>query len=330
MRYAAYEELDSSPNIIVDGATGNGTVLTLSHWPKSGTPAHLKRDTSAEIVFAYLDSPASHVQAEIVSNNHFDEDGLVGIYVLLEPSAAEEHRDLLTDVARAGDFGTYRRREAARIAFALSAYADPEASPLPREIFAMPYPQMAAELYRRLLRVLPDLLTGLSDFEPLWGAEDERLALSEESLEKGEITIEERPGLDLAVVRIPENLPAGRIHRFTQIRLAECHPMALHNRTHCSRMLLVRGRGAEFQYRYESWVQLASRRVPLRVDLSSLAEELNEMEGVEGRWVFDGVEQITPRLHREGSPASSIPPEVIQERLECHLSTGPAAWDPTD
>ena len=46
MRFVPYHELnDSTPNIIVDGAAGPGTVLTLSHWPKSGTPEALKRDT---------------------------------------------------------------------------------------------------------------------------------------------------------------------------------------------------------------------------------------------------------------------------------------------
>ena len=37
-------------------------------------------DTSTANVFNYLDRPDLHVPAEVVSNNHFDEDGLVGIY----------------------------------------------------------------------------------------------------------------------------------------------------------------------------------------------------------------------------------------------------------
>src|SRR3954469_1961894 len=104
MRYLPYQELSpSSPNIIVDGAAGPGTVLTLSHWPKSGTPAQLKRDTSAEIAFAYLDSPSFQVTAEIVSNNHFDEDGLIGMYALIDTANARKQRELLIDVASAGD-----------------------------------------------------------------------------------------------------------------------------------------------------------------------------------------------------------------------------------
>ena len=124
--------------------------------------------------------------------------------------------------------------------------------------------------------------------------------------------------LDLAVVHIPEN------------HLTECHPFALHSRTKCTRLLIEHGQHVEFQYRYESWVQLASRRPPLRVDLKELARELNLEETSGGRWVFDGVERITPRLHLEGSAVTSLSPEAIRKRLEQHLTTGASAWNPYD
>ena len=325
MRFVPYEELGSRPNIIVDGAASPSTVLTLSHWPKSGTPAELKRDTSAEIVFAYLDSPSLHVEAEAVSNNHFDEDGLVGVYTLLDPANAGKHRDLLLDVARAGDFGTYWNRNAARIAFELSAFADSKQSPLPEELFALPYPAMAAQLYERLLEVLPRLLTNPADYKSLWEAEDDRLAASEALIGGEEIAISERPDLDLAVVSIPEGLSTQTVHRFTQTRAAECHPFAIHNRTECSRILLVQGKHIEFQYRYESWVQYVSRRPPTRVDLSGLAAELNREEASGGRWAFDGVDRITPRLHLEGGTGTSLAPSDVERLLEQHLAAGKAA-----
>lgn len=330
MRFVPFDMLDGSANIIVDGAAGQGTVLTLSHWPKSGTPAGLKRDTSAEIVFAYLDAPDFGVRADVVSNNHFDEDGLVGIFALVEPALGEEHRALLIDVARAGDFGIYERRDAARIAFAIGAYADSATSPFPPELFAMSYPQMAGELYRRILEIMPALLTDVGDFRELWGAEDEKLTLSEELIEKGQIAIEERPGIEMAVVSIPPDLTAQRVHRFTQGRLEECHPFALHNRTLCTRLFIVQGQRVEFRYRYETWVQFASRRPLLRVDLKPFAEQLNREEGSGGVWTFDGVERITPRLHLEGSDATSIPAAAIQTRLEHYLATNPPAWNPYD
>ena len=330
MRFLPYTEVGSQPNVIVDGAPTESTVLTLSHWPKSGTPPELKGDTSTASVFKYLDSPRLHVRAEVVSNNHFDEDGLVGMFALLQPRLANEHRDLLLDVAQAGDFGIFARRDAARIAFTLSAHADRETSPFPQSLFNQPYPRLAGDMYLRQLEILPRLLTGLNDYRAFWEREDALLAASEDLIEKGLITIEERPGLDLAVVRLPEHVSAERVHRFTQQRLAECHPFALHNRTTCSRVFLIRPHRAELQYRYEGWVQMVSRRPALRVDLTDLSAELNQLEQSKGRWVFDGVDQITPRLHLEGSLTTSISPEVILQRVEEHLRTGAPAWNPYD
>src|SRR5262249_1709016 len=157
-----------------------------------------------------------------------------------------------------------------------------------------------------------------------------RLTASEELIESGIITIDERPDLDLAIVRLPDDLDSRRVHRFAQPRLAACHPFALHNRTACARLLVLQGRHVDLQYRYESWVQMASRRPAPRVDLSQLADELNREEAAGGRWVFDGVDRITPRLHLEGRSETSIPVERIVNRVEHTLATGEAGWNPYD
>ena len=73
---------------------------------------------------------------------------------------------------------------------------------------------------------------------------------------------------------------------------------------------------------------MASRRPALRVDLSGLANELNQEEKAAGRWVFDGVDQITPRFHLDGSSTTSIPLDRIVGRVEQVLRTGPPAWNP--
>jgi hypothetical protein len=108
MRFVPYAEAADLPNIVVDGAAASATVLTLSHWPKSGTPETLRADTSAEIVFKYLDAPAMHVDVGAASNNHFDEDGLIGIFALTRPNLAARWRALLVEIARAGEFGICR------------------------------------------------------------------------------------------------------------------------------------------------------------------------------------------------------------------------------
>src|SRR5262245_20342431 len=144
-RFVPFNEA-TAPNIVVDGSPNRNTVLTLSHWPKSGTPWELKADTSAEIAFKYLDNPRFHVSADVVTNNHFDQDGLVGLFALIDPITALRHRELLIDVASAGDFDVFKTRTAARIAFTLAAFGEPETSPFPASIFDLAYPELAAQL----------------------------------------------------------------------------------------------------------------------------------------------------------------------------------------
>ncbi len=193
------------------------------------------------------------------------------------------------------------------------AHADPATSPLPRALFDRPARQVEEGLYRGLLDVLPRLLADIDEYRPLWGREDAVLTRSEQRFDDGRIVIEEQPELDLAVVRGPEG--------------GEWHPMAVHTRTAANRLLLVHGPRVEFRYRYESWVQMASRRPALRVDLTALAGELTREDGADGRWRFEGVEHITPRMYREGG-ASTLTPEDIRRRLEAALRAGALAWNP--
>jgi hypothetical protein len=330
MHYLPHDELGDGWNIIVDGAGNSKSLITLSHWPHSGTPRELKDDLSAQIVFRYLDRPDCWVNAEVVSNNHFDEDGLVGVYALLHPSEARAQRALLTDIAAAGDFGTYRLREAARAVFVLSAFADPELSPLAADIFREPYPKLAARLYLELLPKLPEIITNLERFRLYWEREDALLDEAEAMIRKGTITIEEIPCLDLAIVTLPEDVAVGKVHRFAQERRAACHPMALHGAIGSFRVLLVQGRRYELQYRYESWVQYMSRRPLPRIDLNPLTQRLSEEEGGAGRWVFDGVDEIAPRMRLVGAEESRWSEDRFVKSVKEFLATAEGSWNPYD
>jgi hypothetical protein len=327
MKYVPYEQLAERPNVIVDGAANPHTVLSLSHWPHSPTPPELAADLSAEIVLRYLERPELHVPVEVVSNNHFDEDGLIGVWAMVNPDEAPRRRDLLVDIAAAGDFATFRDRRAARAAFTLSAFADPDHSPLGADVFAVDYPDLVATLFDELLPRLGDICARVDDYRALWEAEDAALTESEAAIERGAATIEELPALDLAIVTIPDDLDLRRVHRFTQRRTEAIHPMAVHNATGCFRVLVVQGRHFRFHYRYESWVQYVSRKPLPRVDLAPLATRLSEVER-HGRWQADGVEGITPVMQLVGGDETSIDITTFRAELERHLAGAPPAWNP--
>lgn len=330
MRFIAYQDLGDTPNIVVDGAPAPSTLLTLSHWPHSGTPAVLKDDLSAQIVFRYLERPALHVGAEAVSNNHFDEDGLIGVYTLLHPEQARARRDLLVDIASAGDFGTYRSREAARVAFILAFFASPERSPLPAGMFSRPYAELSGALYLELLGRLPEFISNPGRFRQHWAEQEALLDRSEAAIRAGTISIDERRDLDLAVVTIPERSGGRPWPSFARDPQAACHPFALYSATRCYRVLVRQGRWYELQYRYESWVQYISARPLPRVDLTPLAEALTRRDRGRGRWEFDGVDETTPRLHLSGAEESRIEWDEFRRQVEAFLASAPPAWNPYD
>jgi hypothetical protein len=286
------------------------------------------RDTSTDIVFAYLDSPQHHCDIGLVSNSHYDEDGLLSMYGLVNPANSQTHRDLMIATSRAGDFAFYSDPDAAKLSFVLAAHADPEISPLDKDIFSGSAAAQVSGLYTAMLERLPDLLEDISGNREYWEAEYAHVRESEEAIARGEVHIDEIPSLDLAIVRIPEHMPAKTVRRYLMRWQRSVHPFAVHNISQCSRLVWIKGASLEAQYRYESWVELTSRRPPPRIDLTGLAEQLCELETAGGKWIFEGVNEVAPRLRLDGSCVSSVPVEDFLARLYDWLRTEPPAWDP--
>jgi hypothetical protein len=330
VRYVPYRELGDRPNIIVDGAPVSSTVLTLSHWPVNNTPDILKRDTSTATVFAYLDMPELHTSIEIASNNHFDEDGLFSMFALCNPETALEYRDLLVDAAMTGDFGVYADRDAARLCFVIEAFADGQLSPLPPEVFTGCERQRIAKMFREMLDRLPALMENIGSYEEFWRDQDAHLAESESLIADGSVIIEEHPDLDLAVVDIPVDVPLRTVRRYLRPEQAAVHPFAINSATECTRVMRVQGAKYDFQYRYESWLQVVSRRPMFRVGLDEFAVRLNAVEEAPGTWRAENVMDIAPRLFLEGAGESRLSRELFLEMLQSHLETAGVAWDPYD
>jgi hypothetical protein len=329
LHYVPYGDMRGAPNVVVDGSPTEGTLLCLSHWPGIGSPPEFAADLSAGMAFGYLAAFDRHGDATVVSNNHFDQDGLVGVFALASPEEALARHTLLVEVARAGDFAVTGSRMAARISMVLSAYADPERSPLPD----LPTDDDArtAALYRDLLGRLPEICDRPDHWRALWAEEDEILTRSEAALASGSVQITEVPDVDLAVVTVPERAPRGGGHRFGGQWVQGLHPMAVHNATDRGALLTIRGRHYEFAYRYESWVQFRTRAVRPRVDLLPLAEALTAAEAARGAtvpWAAERISALTPRLAPAARQESSLDPAVVRAQIETHLRATPPAWDP--
>jgi hypothetical protein len=286
----------------------------------------LEADLSAEMAFAFLARADLHDGTEVVSNNHFDQDGLVSVFALVEPKAALERRDFLIDVAAAGDFATYRHRDAARVSMIISAFGDPARSPLASD--RDDYNAWCALLYEELLGRLPELCDHPERYRELWADEDATLDASERHIRSGRVRIEEVPALDLTVVHVPDDAPTGGGHRFGGQWVSGLHPMAIHNAIRGHAVLVVTGQSCQFTYRYESWVQYQTRRPRPRVDLRPLARDLTAEEAHGGQWTFEGTETLAPRLYLHDADHTTLPVAHIRRQLEAALADAPPAWDP--
>jgi hypothetical protein len=325
VKYVPYSLLGGVPNIIVDGAAQEDTVLTLSHWPGSGSPTKFRADTSTEIVLNYLAEPGAKEQyapnAQAVSNNHFDEDGLCAVWVMLNPKLALSRRDLVVDVATAGDFSTYRRPQAAKVVFTIRSYADPKLSPVAEKLGDDD--GSGSDRYAALLPLLEDFLDETDRYGPYWGDEWSAMLKSKTAMVMGEVELREVPHVDLAVAEAPEEL----------------HPMVLYNSTERLRVLTALPGGYYcLRYRYESWVQFASRPVMPRVDLGPLLPRLQELESTRDQvqWTSDLHSFSHPALRPLGPDSQPAPSSLSLEQLLDELiayyervQDNPALqWDP--
>jgi hypothetical protein len=301
------------------------TRLTLSHWPGSPTPSELLDDLSAQIVFRALDRPHWLDDLEVVSNNHFDQDGLASAYVLVHPEAAIARKTRVIDVAGAGDFATFADRDAMRVAMAIAAYDDPARSPLDADTFAHGYEHQCSALYEGLLPRFTDLLDHPERARPLWEDEDAHLTESLDAIDRGVVTVDEIPELDLAVCVVPDSWSDRVATRFTVTSAGAIHPAALPNRTTCMRLLVSHGGEHRLECRYETWVMYRSRSLQPRPDLRLLVPRLDELEG-RATWHADAPGGLTPALTPRHGTSQSL--ESFVAEVCAFLATAEPAWDP--
>ncbi len=317
---------------MVDGAARPGTVMTLSHWAHSATPRKLRKDLSAEIVLRALEEGyVDTAGTDLATIDHYDEDGVAALALLLLPGLAERHSGVLVEAARVGDFGVVRDRRGALVAFGIATLGDALRTPLhvprPARDARTGHLDMCALATRHALSIIDELASDPQRFESLW--RDEAAALDAAMAGMGRwVRIEEIPEHDLAIVRVdPAASGAGLAVWGDHV----IHPAAVYSSTARLRIATVAGDRLEVRFRYESWVRLASRRPRLRVDLTSFASILDSLEPRGARWAFTGAAATHPVLHTAGGAPSGISHDQFIERLIeqlVALDEGPPAWDP--
>ena len=109
MRFEFYHAgLDNVPKLSVDGTVSNS--IHFSHWEGNQTPDEVKADTSTEIALNLVGSPNRQALTqgiELVTNNHFDTDGVLSVWTVLNGERAVDLREQLITGGRSSDFSEF-------------------------------------------------------------------------------------------------------------------------------------------------------------------------------------------------------------------------------
>ena len=198
--------LSPDPVVFVDGSPppGDGRTgdLHLSHWPGNRTPKALKRELSTETAFAFLElDEAERVRllrnAAALVLNHLDTDGICALFVLVRSEAARKSRELLSEVAAAGDFFAAPSERAVAIDAALRNLSDPNRSAFAREIQSLEVSVRRGRMVEHALDLLGELLVDDGARPELWEPDIERHREDLQQLEKA--TFDDLVYLDFGV-----------------------------------------------------------------------------------------------------------------------------------
>ena len=323
-QFIPFSELKNKRAIVVDSTHPNG--FTLSHWRGAPTPDEIRDDTSAGIVLHALRTNLPDMKLPYVTANHFDIDGFVGVWSLLNPELALENEELLRQMALIGDFRELDLNhplagEALKLVCWINARE--------REIFYKPFgademeEKEVVQCVKKFEYFLPRFKQVLKD--PDWerGAwEDEvgDVLLGYRTLYHPNTKITRHPAIGLIIIETPEPV----------------HYYALFSRTAGFDMVLAcySNNRYELEYKYTTWVDIASRPTLPRLPMEPLATKLNALEQSNRTWTYDSVTETGPLLRLQGdglkredaydNPTereiypSSIPVDVLKQTIVQH------------
>src|SRR5213078_2572695 len=101
MRFEFYSDaIADLPKLSVDGTVDNA--IHFSHWKGNETPAQVEADTSTEIALNVISAPNRDELTQgidLVTNNHFDTDGVLSVWTMLNDERALDLREQLIAAA---------------------------------------------------------------------------------------------------------------------------------------------------------------------------------------------------------------------------------------
>ena len=319
MRFQFYSEaIDKVPKLSIDGTVDNS--IHFSHWQGNTTPAEVKADTSTEIALNLVASPnyaALTENIELVTNNHFDADGVLSVWTVLNGKRALPYRDLLIAAADAGDFSEHSSDDGVRVSIAIQgseqAGSDSDdASPLASWLAGGDV-EDDARAYEVVLPEVERLLSDVNAYESLWREGWDHVAKALESFSSGASQVVEHDPSRISLITLEPGLQSPK--------------MAVAKHARGDLFLTATPAPGGWLYRldypYYSWAETVVRPAVARRDLTRALATLSEKE-VNGSWASDNREltSIARFVDSEGRmTASRLSPDEVVAVLSAACTT---------
>ena len=272
----------STNTLVVD--CRHPTAVQLTHHlkgkqQKKSMPLVLRGDTSTDacINAIVVGHPVLN-GITYVTSNHFDVDSFVSVWCMLNPNLAQTHQQVLREVARIGDFRELRLDEPwQHTALKIVCWLNSEE----RKLFYRPYESsIAAEMgeekgvqkFEYFLPLFSLVLSDVGLFFDQWVHEYTRVttdyntvALSTNAVQPSSVHASSvHTSLGLIIVRV-----ADPLHYYALFSTSRGYDIVLS---------IYQGNRYELETKYTTYVDISSRKVLPRVDMTPLAAYLNKLE----------------------------------------------------
>jgi hypothetical protein len=267
---------------------------------------------------------------DLVTNNHFDTDGLLSVWTMLTGERALDLRDRLIAAAEAGDFSEMSSVDGVRASIVIQGSDSPidkSGSPLAGKLAGAPVDD-EAESYLLVLPHVEDVIRNTGKYEDLWREQWQRIETALDSFAKGASRVEEFTDVDLSLVTLAPEIfgPSG----FDSARNAA--PFTAISRHAKGTLFLIAtplnaGWIYRIDYPYYSWAETVVRPAVPRRDFSLLLERLNELEtSTTGQWQADSSELASAaKFQGDGKLQSSeLPPDEVLSQIRQIFAESPA------
>ena len=332
MRFEFYSDaIADVPKLSVDGTVDNA--IHFSHWQGNQTPESVKADTSTETVLNVVAAPnrAELTRSiDLVTNNHFDTDGLLSVWAMLTGERALPLRDKLIAAAEAGDFSEMSTVDGVRASIVIQGSDSPidkSGSPLVAKLAGRPVTD-EAESYVLALPHVEDVISHTEKYEELWRDNWQRIETALDSFARGASTVAEFTDVDMSLITLGREIfgPNG----FDPARDAAPFTAISHHAK--GKFFLIAtplngGWAYRIDYPYYSWAETVVRPPVPRRDLTLLLERLKELErSTAGNWQADTSELASAAKFQRGGrlQSSELPPDEVVSQIRQIFSESPA------